>query len=133
MQLNDPNPIENKFANICFDAAYEVYSQLGAGLMESVYQECLYVEIKRAGLNVQKEVNLPVVYKGTKLNTNYRIDLLVENKLIIEVKSVETLSGLHRAQLLTYLRLSGLKLGLLINFNTDLLKKDIKRVVNGLR
>lgn len=133
MQLNDPNPIENKIADACINAAFEVYRQLGAGLLESVYQECLFIELARADLNVRMEVYLPVVYKDMTLNTNFRIDLLVENKVIIEVKSVETLAGIHRAQLLTYLRLSGMKLGLLINFNTDLLKKDIKRVVNGLR
>lgn len=133
MQLNTPNPIENEFSSICFDAAFEVYRQLGPGLLEKVYQECLFIELTRAGLLVQQEVYLPVIYKGEALKINYRIDLLVEKKVIIEVKSVENLNGLHRAQLLTYLRLSGKRLGLLINFNTDLLKNDIKRVVNGLR
>ena len=123
---------ENKLSNIILERAIEVHKQLGPGLLESAYQECLYYEWLKSGLKVQKELSCPVVYKEIKLEYGYRIDLLVENSVIIELKAVEKLTSNHRAQLLTYLKLGNYKLGLLINFNEATLKTGIKRIVNNL-
>lgn len=122
---------ENDLATKIIGAAIEVHRQLGPGLLESTYETCLAYELKQIGLNLQQQVALPVVYKEVKLNAGYSIDLLVENKIIIEIKSVEVLADIHTAQLLTYLKLKDLKLGLLINFNEVLLKNGLKRVLNG--
>ena len=105
---------------------------LGPGLLESVYEATLEYKLKKLGLNVRKQIALPVVFEEIKLDAGYRIDLLVENKVIIELKSVETILQVHKAQTLTYLKLSKLKLALLINFNVPLLKEGIKRYVNNL-
>lgn len=102
---------------------------MGPGLLESSYKECLFYEIMKAGLYVEKEKPMPLIYEDVKLDIGYRLDLIVENKLVIEIKSVEALNDVHLAQILTYLKLSGCKLGLLINFNVKLLKDGIKRVI----
>ena len=122
---------ENELAKIVIDAGIKVHKALGAGLLESAYEECLFYELQKNGLFVEKQKALPLVYENVKLEAGYRIDLLVEKKLVIEIKSVEALNDLHIAQILTYLKLSGCKLGLLINFNTVLLKNGIKRIING--
>lgn len=123
---------ENELANKVIGLAIEVHSALGPGLLESAYQECLYYKIGKAGLKVEKEKPMPLVFEDVKLECGYRIDLSVENKLVIEIKSVEALNDVHLAQTLTYMKLGNYKLGLLINFNVALLKNGIKRVVNGL-
>ena len=105
---------------------------MGLGLLESAYEECLFYELNKLGLRVEKQKALPLVYEEVKLDIGYRIDLFVENKLIIEVKSVEELHDIHLAQILTYLKLSNCKLGLLINFNTVLFKDGVKRLINGM-
>jgi GxxExxY protein len=110
--------------------AIEVHKQLGPGLLDSAYQECLYYELRLAGLKVQKEKPMPIVYKEVKLDHGYRIDLLVEEKLVVEIKTVEEFNDVHTAQVLTYLRLGKYKLGLLLNFQTTVLKNGIKRVIN---
>lgn len=110
--------------------AYNVHSDLGPGLLESTYEACLEYELIQAGLNVKRQVALPVNYKDIKLEVGYRIDLLVEDKVIIELKAVENIAPIHEAQLLTYLKLSNIKTGLLINFNVKDLKKGIYRRVN---
>ena len=110
--------------------AIEVHRQLGPGLLESAYQECLYFEIKNAGLVVEKEIALPIIYKNLKLEHGYRIDLLVENKLVIELKTVENFTPVHFAQILTYLKLGKYPLGLLINYNSKILRNNIKRFIN---
>ena len=112
--------------------AMRVHTVLGAGLLESAYEACLYYELNKTGLKVAKQVPLPLVYEDVKLECGYRIDLLVENKVIVEIKSVESLNPIHSVQLLTYLKLSNCKLGLLLNFNVLQLKDGIKRVVNNL-
>ncbi|SDG79265.1 GxxExxY protein [Psychroflexus sediminis] len=122
---------ENELATKIIGAAIEVHKQLGPGLLESTYETCLAFELRQIGLDVNQQIALPVIYKDVKLNAGYRIDLLVENKVIIEIKSVEALADIHTAQLLTYLKLKDLKLGLLINFNEVLLKNGLKRVLNG--
>lgn len=109
----------------------KVHTALGPGLLESAYQECLYFELKKAGFVVEKEKPLPLIYQEVKLDCGYRLDLLVEGQIIIEVKSVDKLADIHLAQVLTYLKLSGNRFGLLINFNVVRLKDGIKRVVNG--
>lgn len=110
----------------------KVHTNLGPGLLESAYQECLFYELQKAGFSVIKEKPMPLVYEEVKLDIGYRIDLLVENKVIIEIKSVDALNEVHLAQTLTYLKLGNYKLGLLINFNVALLKNGIRRVINSL-
>lgn len=122
---------ENQISKMVIEAAMKVHKNLGPGLLERVYEECLTYELYKAGLKVRRQVVVPVVYDGVTLSDGYRIDILVEEKFVIELKSVEYMHGLFVAQTLTYLKLSNLKLGLLINFNVPLLKEGIKRVING--
>ncbi|MBK9438842.1 MAG: GxxExxY protein [Chloracidobacterium sp.] len=123
---------ENSLSNIVINRAIKVHSALGPGLLESSYQECLFFELSQAGLLVEKEKALPLVYQDVKLECGYRIDLFVERKLVIEVKAVDAIHDLHMAQVRTYLKLSDCKLGLILNFNVTLMKNGVKRVVNGL-
>lgn len=123
---------ENEISNKVVGLAIEVHKTLGPGLLESAYQECLYYKIGKTGMVVEKEKPIPLVFEEVKLDCGYRMDLLVERKLVIEIKSVESLNDLHLAQTLTYLKLGHFKLGLLINFNVTILKKGIKRVINGI-
>ena len=123
---------ENELSQLIIGKAIEVHKILGPGLLESAYQECLFYELKSAGLIVEKEKPMPIVYKDIKLDHGYRIDLLVENKVVIEIKSVDSFIDVHEAQILTYLKLGNYKLGLLMNFNTSLLKNGIRRFVNNL-
>jgi GxxExxY protein len=123
---------ENEISNTVIRLAIDIHRTLGPGLLESAYRECLYHKIQKAGLNVQKEKAIPLVYEEVKLECGYRIDLLVEGKLVIEIKAIDALNNVHLAQTLTYLRLGNYKLGLLINFNVLYLKDGVKRVVNGL-
>lgn len=111
------------------NCAYKVHTALGPGLLESAYEECLHYELEKAGLAAVKQKPMPLVYEEKKLDLGYRIDLIVENKVIIEIKSVEALNPVHMAQLMTYLKLSGCRIGFLINFNVDSLKDGIKRVI----
>jgi GxxExxY protein len=123
---------ENEISSKIIGAAIEVHKQLGPGLLESAYETCLYYELKQLNLDVKQQLALPVYYKEVKLDAGYRIDLLVEDKVIIELKSVDTLADIHTAQLLTYLKLKDLKLGLLINFNSVRVIDGVKRIVNNL-
>jgi GxxExxY protein len=122
---------ENQISKTIIGCAIEVHKQLGPGLLESTYETCLAYELRENGLEVKSQVSLPVVYKGIKLEAGYRIDLIIENKVIIEVKSVEGLADIHTAQILTYLKLTDLKLGLLMNFNSVKLIDGVKRIING--
>ena len=123
---------ENELSKIVFNCALKVHQHLGSGLLESAYEECLFYELMKTGLDIQKQKALPLVYEEVKLDIGYRIDIIIENKLILEIKSVEALNDIHFAQLLTYLKLTNCKLGMLINFNVLLIKNGIKRVVNNL-
>jgi GxxExxY protein len=123
---------ENELSKIVFNCALKVHQHLGPGLLESAYEECLFYELMKTGLDIQKQKALPLVYEEVKLDVGYRIDIIIENKLILEIKSVEVLNDIHFAQLLTYLKLTNCKLGMLINFNVLLIKNGIKRVVNNL-
>ena len=121
---------ENELSNIIIGCAIEVHRQLGPGLLESANQECLYYELKNQGLHVVKEKPMPIVYKDVKLDHGYRLDLLVNNKVVIEIKTVEAFTEVHTAQVLTYLKLGNYKLGLLLNFYVSALKSGIKRIIN---
>ena len=123
---------ENDISYLVRKGAFNIHEALGPGLLESVYETLLAHELRKLGLEVRTQVALPVVYDGLKLENGFRIDLLVENKVVVELKSVETLLEVHHKQLITYLKLSGHKLGLLINFNVPLIKSGIFRKVNGL-
>ena len=122
--------IENELSNLVIGCAIKVHSALGPGLLESAYQECLFYEISNRGVFVEKEKPMPLLYEAVKMECGYRVDLMVEGKLIIEVKSVEALNEVHLAQVLTYLRLSNCKLGLLLNFKVARMRDGIKRVIN---
>jgi GxxExxY protein len=122
---------ENEISTVVLGEAIEVHKALGPGLLESAYQECLNYKLKKAGLKTEKEKRMPLIFEEVKLDCGYRIDLLVENKLVIEIKSVEALNDIHLAQTLTYMKLGEFKLGLLINFNVKLLKTGIRRIINS--
>jgi GxxExxY protein len=122
----------NKITKGIIDAAIAVHRELGPGLLESTCEACLAYELAERGMKVEPQKALPVKYRDVRLDCGYRIDLLVEESIIVELKSVERLEPIHQAQLLSYLKLSGCKVGLLINFNVNLLKNGIKRLVNGL-
>ena len=122
---------ENILSQKVIGLAIKVHKALGPGLLENAYKECLYYKINKAGLKVEKEKTMPLIYEDIELDCGYRIDLLIENKLVVEIKSVESLTDIHLAQILTYLRIGNYKLGLLINFNVSVLRNGIKRVING--
>lgn len=124
--------IENTIAHEVVDAAYRIHTALGPGLLESVYDAVLAHELSRRGLRAKRQQGIPVVYDGIRIGLGFRADLIVENKVIIEIKSVEQLAPVHKKQLLTYLRLANMRLGLLINFHEPLIKDGITRIVNGL-
>jgi GxxExxY protein len=119
----------NELSYEIIGCAYKVHSELGPGLLESTYEVCLEYELLKAGLRVERQKALPVIYNDIKLEAGYRIDLLVNELIILEIKSVEELSPIHKAQIMTYLKLTGLKIGLLLNFNVEDMKKGIKRII----
>ena len=122
--------MSDKLTREIIGAAIEVHKALGPGLLESAYQECLFYELKTLGFSVSREIAMPIIYKDIKLDHGYRIDLLVENKVVLELKTVDCFSDVHTAQILTYMKLGNYPLGLLINFHTKLLKNGIKRFIN---
>ncbi|MFN8256199.1 MAG: GxxExxY protein [Bacteroidales bacterium] len=123
---------ENELSKIIVNICYQIHSQLGAGLFESVYEEILFYELQKLNLNVERQKAIPVYWDNLKMEIGFRADLIVENKVIIEIKSIENIAPVHQKQLLTYLKLTNLKLGLLINFNVALIKEGIQRIVNNL-
>jgi len=123
---------ENELSNIIIGESIYIHKTLGPGLLESVYKECLYYKLIKRELNIVKEKAVPLVFEEIKMECGYRADLIIENKVIVEIKCVDALADIHKAQVLTYLRLTNLKLGLLINFNVVLLKDGIRRIVNNL-
>ena len=123
---------EDRLSKIILDAAFRVHTAIGPGLLESAYEACLAYELRNEGLNVATQVPLPLIYREVRLDIGYRLDLLVEDLVVVEVKSIESLSAIHQAQVISYLKLSGKKLGILINFNVLRLRDEIKRVVHGL-
>jgi len=123
--------LQNLYSGHVVNAAMKVHSLMGPGLLESTYEVCMIQELKKRGLQVASQVSLPVIYDGTRIDAGYRIDLLVENTVIVEIKAVFKMHEIFRGQLLSYLKLSGLRVGLLINFNTVSLRDGIQRIVNG--
>jgi GxxExxY protein len=123
---------ENEISKQVVDAAFKIHLKLGPGLLESVYEAVLAYELRKRGLRVERQKSMPVVYEEVRLEEGYRADLVVEDKVILELKSVEAVAPVHKKQVLTYLRLSNMKLGLLINFGAELIKDGISRIVNGL-
>ena len=123
---------EDELSNEIIGAAIEVHRNLGPGLLESAYEECLCYELAHRGIKYERQKLLPVAYKGTKLDCGYRLDVVVNELVVLELKAVDQIQPIHSAQLLTYLKLSNLKLGILINFNVTVLKSGIKRIVNEL-
>jgi GxxExxY protein len=123
---------ENEISKIIVDCCFKIHTALGPGLLESVYEEVLSHELIKRGLNIERQKGIPVVYENLKMELGFRADIIVENKVIIELKSIDAIAPVHSKQLLTYLKLSGLKLGLLVNFNEALIKDGIKRIVNNL-
>lgn len=121
---------ENKITHRILKCVFKVHSSLGPGLLESAYQECLLYELRKEGLSTVKEKSMPFIYEEVKLDIGYRLDLLVENRVVLEIKSVEGITDVHLAQILTYLKLSKCKVGLLLNFNVKSMKDGIKRVIN---
>jgi len=121
---------ENDISGRIIGCAIEVHKVLGPGLLESAYRQCLFYELKNDGFSVEMEKPMPITYKEIKLDHGYRMDLLVENKVVVEIKTIEDFTDVHTAQVLIYLRLGNYKLGLLINFHTSLLKNGIKRIIN---
>lgn len=130
--MNDNNLNIEEVATLVIGCSIKVHKALGPGLLESAYKECLYYELLKAGLYVEKEKPMPLIYEEVKLDVGYRIDLLVERRLVIEIKSKEALNDIDLAQTLTYLKIGDFRLGLLINFNVTILKNGLKRVVNRL-
>lgn len=124
---------ENEVANIIVNSAYNIHVKLGPGLLESVYEEVMYYELTKLGLRVERQKGVPVIWDDLKMELGFRADLIVENKVIVELKSIETIAPVHPKILLTYLRIKDLKLGLLINFNEKLIKDGITRIVNNLK
>jgi GxxExxY protein len=124
---------ENDLAKVIVDAAFKIHTRIGPGLLESAYQAMMEYELRKRGLQIEVEIPMPIHYDDLYLETGYRADILVEGLVIVELKSVEKIADVHKKQLLTYLRLSGLHLGLLINFGAPLIKDGITRIVNGLK
>lgn len=123
---------ENQIAKIIVNTCYEIHVVLGPGLLESIYEEVLYYELNKLDLSLQRQPKIPVIWDGKRMANNFRADLIVKDKVIIELKSVEFVMPVHKKQLLTYLKITNKKLGLLINFNETLIKNGITRIVNGL-
>lgn len=123
---------ENELSKIIVDSCYQLHVGLGPGLLESVYEDILHYELTHRGFEVSRQQPIPVIWKNVKMDQGFRADLIVENKVLIEIKSVETIAKVHHKQALTYLKLTGLKLGLLVNFNESLIKNGITRIVNKL-
>lgn len=129
MELKEIPTELNAISNLVLNRAIKVHKSLGPGLLESVYKECLFYELVSAGLNVQKEKAVPVIWNNLKLEHGFRVDLMVDNRIVLEIKSIESLGEVHTAQMLTYLRLTGCRLGLLLNFNVYRLADGIKRLI----
>jgi GxxExxY protein len=123
---------ENEVAKQIVDVAFKIHTTFGPGLLESVYETIMAYELQKRGLSVRRQQAIPVIYEDIRMDLGFRADLIVENKVVVEIKSVEAIAPVHKKQLLTYLRLTDKRLGLLINFNVELIKNGISRVVNGL-
>lgn len=132
IDLRPQNMTENELSKVIVNVAFQIHSKIGPGLLESVYEEIMVYEFAKQGLAIERQKAIPVIWNDVKMDTGFRADIIVGNKVIIELKSVESIAPVHSKILLTYLRMTGLKLGLLINFNEELIRDGIKRIVNNL-
>ncbi|MCT2563687.1 GxxExxY protein [Chryseobacterium herbae] len=123
---------ENELSKVVFDAGLKIHKKLGAGLFEHVYEECLFYELSKTGLLIERQKLFPIIYEDLKIENAFRLDIMLENKLILEIKTVDYLNSIHKAQLLTYLKMTDCKLGLLLNFQSDVFKNGVTRIVNHL-
>lgn len=123
---------ENELSKIVFEAGLKIHKKLGSGLFEHVYEECLFYELTKSGFLVEKQKLLPIIYKDLSIENAFKLDMMIENKVILEIKTVDYISPIHKAQLLTYLKMSNCKLGLLLNFQSDIFKNGVTRIVNNL-
>ena len=123
---------ENEIAKIIVNTAFQIHSKLGPGLLESVYEEIMYHELEKSGMSIERQKGIPVIWEDQRMEIGFRADLIINKKVIVELKSIETIAPVHSKVLLTYLKLTGCKLGLLINFNEELIKNGITRIVNNL-
>lgn len=124
--------IENEISKIVFETGLKIHRKLGAGLFEHVYEECMFYELTKSGFLVEKQKLLPIIYEDLKIENAFKLDLMIENKVILEIKTVDYISPTHKAQLLTYLKMSNCKLGMLLNFQSDIFKNGVTRIVNNL-
>lgn len=123
---------ENELSKIVFEAGLKIHKKLGSELFEHVYEECLFYKLKKSGFLVEKQKLLPIIYKDLRIENAFKLDMMIENKVILEIKTVDYISPIHKAQLLTYLKMSNCKLGLLLNFQSDIFKNGVTRIVNNL-
>ncbi|NML69728.1 GxxExxY protein [Chryseobacterium sp. RP-3-3] len=123
---------ENELSKVVFDAGLKIHKKLGAGLFEHVYEECLFYELSKTGLWIERQKLFPIIYEDLKIENAFRLDIIIENKLILEIKTVDYINSTHKAQLLTYLKMTDCKLGLLLNFQSDVFKNGVTRMVNHL-
>ncbi|MCT2409092.1 GxxExxY protein [Chryseobacterium antibioticum] len=123
---------ENELSKVVFDAGLKIHKKLGAGLFEHVYEECLFYELSKTGLRIDRQKLFPIIYEDLKIENAFRLDIIIENKLILEIKTVDYINSTHKAQLLTYLKMTDCKLGLLLNFQSDVFKNGVTRMVNHL-
>ena len=130
--VNNFNENENEISKLIVDACFKIHKKLGQGLFESAYEKILAYELEKIKINYVCQKELPLIYDSIKIDLGFRADLIIENKVIVELKSVERILPVHKKQLLTYLKITGIKLGLLVNFNADLIKNGITRIINGI-
>ena len=123
---------ENELSKIVFETGLKTHKKLGAGLFEHVYEECMFYELTKSGFSIEKQKLLPIIYEELRIENAFRLDIILENKVILEIKTVDYIAPTHKAQLLTYLKMTGCKLGLLLNFQSDVFKNGVTRIVNGL-
>ncbi|AZB11937.1 GxxExxY protein [Chryseobacterium sp. G0162] len=123
---------ENELSKIVFDAGLKIHKKIGSGLFENVYEECMFYELTKSGFLVERQKLLPIIYEDLKIENAFRLDMIIENKVILEIKTVDYISPVHKAQLLTYLKMANCKLGMLLNFQSDVFKNGISRIVNNL-
>ncbi|MGG7438302.1 GxxExxY protein [Chryseobacterium arthrosphaerae] len=123
---------ENELSKIVFETGLKIHKKLGAGLFEHVYEECMFYELTQSGFYVEKQKLIPIVYEGLTIENAFRLDIIIENKVILEIKAVDYINPTHKAQLLTYLKMTNCKLGMLLNFQSDVFKNGVTRIVNNL-
>lgn len=130
--IQTPQMTENELSKVVFETGLKIHKKLGAGLFEHVYEECVFYELTKLGIHVEKQKLLPIIYEDLRIENAFRLDMMIENKVILEIKAVDYINPTHKAQLLTYLKMSNCKLGMLLNFQSDVFKNGVTRIVNNL-